>query len=532
MRFINSHTLNLELATTEESKLQPYVILSHTWGEDEISFQEMSSIVHLEQEHDSRQRAAYIKIQGCCEQAVKDGFDYVWIDTCCIDKKSSLEFSEAINSMYQWYQQADVCYVYLSDVDSGFDSDAFMSSRWFARGWTLQELIAPSSLIFFNKAWVDIGTKSSLQEYISRRTRIPPSLLLGLSGPGSFSVAQRMSWASDRHTTKVEDIAYCLMGIFGINMPMLYGGGERAFIRLQEEILKISSDQSIFAWECGSAANGGLLASSPAEFFESGDIIQSNLERSIGFSMTSRGISLKVPMAIKSYEGTITPTIVGKSTFLAVLDCQRRNDDSHVLAVWLTKLNGTRQHFVRTNSSILEVVKLSELNFTQNNISDVFVRQPRNQNKAPVTYNKIKYELSGFEENGFSVKNEYHAREQMPARWKKGPQIQHVMTTEAIRFAAPDGREFVVLLGRKEDYQYVDVVEPGIGCKQTFDLIKRFERESRVPADRIMWQHPEGRWHVRVIVKRKIGSSNERYLMAEITCGGNQELQGPNLSSC
>ena len=163
-------------------------------------------------------------------------------DLCCIDKTSSAELSEAINSMYRWYQESGVCYAYLADVPP----NAFSKSRWFTRGWTLQELIAPSTVIFLDQKWQEIGTKSSLQRVISEITGIPTDILLG-GDLEDASIAQRMSWASKRETTRVEDAAYCLMGIFSIHMPMLYGEGERAFIRLQEEIMRVSDDHSLFA---------------------------------------------------------------------------------------------------------------------------------------------------------------------------------------------------------------------------------------------------------------------------------------------
>ena len=166
--------------------------------------------------------------------AVADGFDYIWIDTCCIDKTSSAELSEALNSMYRWYQEAEECYAYLADVPHNSINRATgvtgpsWKSRWFTRGWTLQELIAPLSVIFLNSEWQEIGTKSNLQRDISEITGIPSSFLLG-DDLRHASIAQRMSWASKRETTRIEDLAYYLMGLFGIYMPMLYGEGERAY---------------------------------------------------------------------------------------------------------------------------------------------------------------------------------------------------------------------------------------------------------------------------------------------------------------
>ena len=143
-----------------------------------------------------------------------------------------------------WYQEAKVCYVYLADVSS---KEAFSKSRWFTRGWTLQELIAPSTVIFFDENWTKLGTKADLEEIISNRTGIPESILSGDDDLEEFSIAQRMSWAAERETSRIEDHAYSLMGIFGINMPLLYRERESAFIRLQEEIMKISDDHSLFA---------------------------------------------------------------------------------------------------------------------------------------------------------------------------------------------------------------------------------------------------------------------------------------------
>ena len=163
--------------------------------------------------------------------AAADGFHYIWIDTCCIDKASSAELSEAINSTYRWYHESGVCYAYLADVPPNAVDNEFAKSRWFTRGWTLQELIAPLTVIFLNKEWQKIGIKSSRQRIISEVTGIPANILLG-GDLERASIAQKISWASKREITRIEDIAYCLMGIFSINMPMLYGEGERVFIRL------------------------------------------------------------------------------------------------------------------------------------------------------------------------------------------------------------------------------------------------------------------------------------------------------------
>ncbi|PPQ76116.1 hypothetical protein CVT26_011671, partial [Gymnopilus dilepis] len=245
MRLINVETLQLCEIPKPDSD-HPFAILSHTWGTDEITFQEFSAQTGTE-------KAGYSKIIRSCAQAALHDFKHIWIDTCCIDKTSSSELSEAINSMYMWYKEANVCYVYLSDVNSDegvADMSSFRQSRWFTRGWTLQELIAPRYVVFFDRDWNEIGTKLSLRQEISDITGVPTELLSGLREAPlhSFCIAQRMSWAANRQTTRDEDIAYCLMGIFNVNMPILYGEGKRSFIRLQHEILKDSDDQSLFAW--------------------------------------------------------------------------------------------------------------------------------------------------------------------------------------------------------------------------------------------------------------------------------------------
>ncbi|KAM5546140.1 hypothetical protein V8D89_000266 [Ganoderma adspersum] len=197
------------------------------------------------------------KIRDACRVARENGYRYIWIDSCCIDKSSSSELSEAINSMYQWYGLADVCYAYLADVpprlreDHQAEGSCFRESRWFTRGWTLQELIAPINVVFLSGDWTPIGSKHTLDSLIESVTKINHRALLHLEPLDKFSVAQRLSWAADRVTTREEDRAYSLLGIFDINMPTLYGEGDRAFRRLQEHIMQRIPDQSLFAWGFG-----------------------------------------------------------------------------------------------------------------------------------------------------------------------------------------------------------------------------------------------------------------------------------------
>ena len=190
------------------------------------------------------------KIRCACETARKADFRYIWIDSCCIDKKSSSEVSEAIGSMYKWYREARICFAFLADVppfrpDQSLD---FKKSRWFTRGWTLQELLAPDEVAFLSGEWTYLGTKYSQASLIYEITGIDQAVLKNEISLDRISVAKRMSWASKRETTKPEDEAYSLLGIFDIFLTPAYGEGRRAFRRLQEEILKRIPDQSIFAW--------------------------------------------------------------------------------------------------------------------------------------------------------------------------------------------------------------------------------------------------------------------------------------------
>lgn len=228
----------------------PYAILSHTWGTEEVSFKDLMDGA-------GKNKQGYNKIRFCGEQAWCDGLQYFWVDTCCIDKTSSAELQEAINCMFRWYRDAVKCYVYLVDVSRpACDADnepsklawelSFRKSRWFTRGWTLQELIAPASVQFFSKEGVTLGTKSSLEQHICNVTGIPVEALRGhlLS---DFTIPERIAWIEDRETTRKEDKAYSLFGIFDVQMPLLYGEGrKKAFKRLREEIDK--------------AAKGGFLS--------------------------------------------------------------------------------------------------------------------------------------------------------------------------------------------------------------------------------------------------------------------------------
>lgn len=244
---------NFRLASfANSSRLPKYAIFSHTWeaGDQEITYQDiMSGNTSI------TSKSGHHKIRFCRDQARKDGFDYIWVDSCCIDQRSSAEVSQIVNSMFRLYRDAARCYVYLADVsvagvahppsDQATPDDtvpwdsAFRESRWFTRGWTLQELLAPRSVEFFSCEGKLIGDRKSLEMQIHEITRIPVLALQGAThgALSRFSVGERMSWSENRNTTIEEDKVYCLLGIFDIHIPLIYGEGEeRAFIRLQDEI--------------------------------------------------------------------------------------------------------------------------------------------------------------------------------------------------------------------------------------------------------------------------------------------------------
>ncbi|TAQ89073.1 hypothetical protein B7494_g2584 [Chlorociboria aeruginascens] len=336
MRLLNTRDIVVEsFPSPERPDIPDYAILSHRWGNQEISLQDIQNLTP-----ELKNTEGYKKIERCCKEATSVGWEWVWIDTCCIDKTDQVELTEALNSMFHWYRRAQVCYSYMSDVPSTEDPRAknsmFRKSKWFTRGWTLQELIAPQYLTFFGSDWKEVGTKSSLQELITSISGIPAQVLLTNSG-GDISVAQRMSWASRRQTAKVEDKAYCLMGLFGVNMPMAYGEGDNAFRRLQLEIMKLSDDHSIFAWTGDRYGNKrGLLAISPREFEHCAEVRRYG--DSSAFSMTNKGLNMKLPLIPHG------KSPAGNEIMLGILSCQRKQGsqypDRYPIAIYLEKEPG------------------------------------------------------------------------------------------------------------------------------------------------------------------------------------------------
>jgi hypothetical protein len=226
---------SFSLTPVIRANIPRYAILSHTWEADnqEITFNDLGTDIE-------KNKTGYRKIQFCAYRAKQDNLQYFWVDSCCINKSSDAELTEALNSMFRWYRNAAKCYVYLSDVlTDDTNSEAFYQSRWFTRGWTLQELLAPSSVEFFTPEGVFIGDKKSLEVQIHQITGIPLAALRESEGLLRCSVKERMTWAATRQTTVEEDQVYCQLGIFDVHLPLIYGEGKKhALRRLQEEIDK------------------------------------------------------------------------------------------------------------------------------------------------------------------------------------------------------------------------------------------------------------------------------------------------------
>ena len=305
------------LTTFSDNSIPPYAILSHRWrNEDE----EVSYKLYQKSRVPSNLPGSD-KIEKLRQIAADRGFQWAWIDTCCIDKRSSTELSKAINSMYKWYERSAECYVYLADVDFSaselslksqsedafWDSPGgwstfkgkFSNSCWFKRGWTLQELIAPNKIIFYDRRWNEISSVEHVYKEVAKVTKIGEQWLAPphMRSPRA-SIATRMSWASYRKTSEKEDLAYCLLGLFNVSMPLLYGeGAEKAFYRLQTEIMKISDDESLFAWT-SEQGGSGLLAAHPSYFKDSGDVVEETITGGTSrppYFMTNKGVAIALP---------------------------------------------------------------------------------------------------------------------------------------------------------------------------------------------------------------------------------------------
>ena len=387
MRLLKSEG-KLELLKSSEAETPTgYAILSHRWLDPEVSYEDITSLPRdlksacagtndrdaeyrvlsqewsaagyafgdqnmAEQQRSSREQSVE-KLKRFRNAAASHKYKYIWLDTCCIDQKNPVELTRAINSMYRWYAEAERCFVYLYDYDLKDKPRDLTVSKWFTRGWTLQELIAPKAVEFFDKNWERIGliakgqeTRSDkdekLLEKVVSRTGIDREVLLHQRLVSSVSIARRMSWFCDRETTEPEDSAYCLLGLFEVSMPTIPGEGlASAFRRLQEEIMKNSDDHSLFAWKLPmsiSAATSGLLAPSPQCFAGSGHFVHlPNSNNPNPFQMTNKGLSIDIYL-LQLQDGT----------FVATLDCTDGSDAR--LSIFLKRSSSTVQQFSRIRS--------------------------------------------------------------------------------------------------------------------------------------------------------------------------------------
>ncbi|KAI6155055.1 heterokaryon incompatibility protein-domain-containing protein, partial [Pisolithus tinctorius] len=226
-----------------------YITLSHCWGEGEPLLRDIEGRVI----YDMPVRAGFRKLQAFCAVARELDYLWAWSDTCCIDKHSSAELQETIASMFAWYRHSALTIVYLSDIS---ETGSLGNSEWFRRGWTLQELLAPQTVLFYTQNWSlykdltpsNHKTDVAVLEELERVTGIETRFLTNFS-PGLDDARSRLQWAALRHTTRPEDIAYSLFGIFNLHLPVLYGEpAENALGRLLSEIISQSGDISVLDW--------------------------------------------------------------------------------------------------------------------------------------------------------------------------------------------------------------------------------------------------------------------------------------------
>ena len=452
----------LEVIQKWGKDIPPYAILSHTWTanpEHEV----LLSDVQL---GTCASKPAYAKLKKAMECAKLDGYGWLWIDTCCIDKTSSVELSEAINSMYSYYKKSQKCYAYLSDVKSEKPEEEFKKSRWWKRGWTLQELLAPWTLEFFTGEWKSIGYMDSLHETITEITGIEHDYLTGSFPVEHASIAKRMSWAASRETTREEDIAYSLIGMFDVNMPMLYGeGATRAFVRLQEEIMRGNEDQSLFAWVKPSDGNEtpesyhGLLADSPKDFERTGHTIAyTNTGDYNPSTMTARGLNMTLPLTPKK-DGTV----------VAALNCPvpgRAHNDW--LAVYLQRLHLGTDQYARVDCG--KLASVSELGKPQK----LYVRQHFPSFAVQTIYPYHFFQLRSFVcASDYKELAEYKivafrraegmsrtkaAPTAQPERWSLVPLVYQIdknagsLTTALLIKRSSDQEAFVLMLGASSEF--------------------------------------------------------------------------------
>lgn len=350
MRLLHARTRELKDFCAEDTP--DYAILSHTWGDNEVTASDISDGLY------SGKEVYWRKINCACKQALEDHLEWLWVDTCCLRRDDAIELDTAIHSMFEWYRDASVCYVYLPDVpsrpeesDVGYGEDtedpeapdsSFRRSRWFSRGWTLLELLAPRELRYYSSSWGFLGsskTLSTLTRQVAAMAQTPETLELLLE---SSSVSQVMSWASGRQTSTPEDLPYCLSGIFGARIPISYGeGADQAFLKLQRWLIENRNDQSVLAWgyngsersdDKDMAALSSVLARTPADFSGCGSISPCKAWKEkeppfVGF--TSEGMRMRLPLVTLTTDVSTAP----QSTVYAILNCCIDQDPSRLLAI-------------------------------------------------------------------------------------------------------------------------------------------------------------------------------------------------------
>ncbi len=385
---------NYRLESHDSTSPPKYWILSHTWGADEVTFQDMQDLKA------AAFKEGFQKIEGMCKLASAHGIQYVWIDTCCIDKTSSAELSESINSMFSWYGQAELCIAFLADLattGSPLATKADLEKcRWFTRGWTLQELLAPVEVEFYDCSWNPRGSRKELCLPLSEITQISSHILATHARDTILQkvpVATRLSWAANRQTTRDEDKAYCLLGIFGVHMPLLYGERNGAFIRLQEAIAQKGNDMSLFAWVRPRSPwwiqneLSGLLASDPSHFAHCTGMerIDAPLLPPVSWTMTNAGletttaldrpgdedVNTEYTQILRTGEGVLQSMSFHSSlpwSYRLLLHC-RAPEQHHapsveppVLAIWLCKTN---TGFLRYRPTALCAVQRSAMKFDE-----------------------------------------------------------------------------------------------------------------------------------------------------------------------
>jgi len=341
--------------------IPPYAVLSHTWRPDnsEVTYQDILAGT-------ARSKAGYDKIQFCAEIATGHGLKYFWVDTCCIDKMNAVELQEAITSMFRWYRGAARCYVYLSDlsVDGSIPhknllESSFRASRWFKRGWTLQELLAPASVEFVSREGKRVGDKTSLESQIHDVTGIDVMALRG-APLSQFDIDERFKWAEGRQTTREEDWAYALQGIFDVSLPIMYGEGrDRAVARLKREVNDTSKYATAASWHEGKAVVD--LSLLPTNFHQDARWIVP-FDRNLRF--TGRESQL-VDIEKRLFQGGQTSKVavtglggVGKTQMVLELAYRTKQKHRGCAVIWIPATNMEALH--KTYRDIAQQLEISD----------------------------------------------------------------------------------------------------------------------------------------------------------------------------